>query len=251
MLGLKRSRIIVYPPTHPFMLAGYLLVALLLLIAASLILASLTAALGPGKGIALGALSSLLVILSPLLSLFNVVLKRLESPHPEGFVVGVEFRTIYGVPVPVPTILVSRRVTTICINLGGGVVPIVVSLLFLYAIYEASGGAGGLAPALYSVLVTSIATIASSRAIPGIGIVVPTFIPPIASSLTVLALEGPGPVSGLSAYVGGSLGSLIGADVLRLLKDFRRINSPLLSIGGAGVFDGVFVSGVLGLLLAL
>ncbi|MEB3860233.1 MAG: DUF1614 domain-containing protein, partial [Desulfurococcales archaeon] len=212
---------------------------------------SLSTMLGPGVGALLGTMSSLLILSSPPLSLFNLVLKRIESPYPDELVLGVEFRTVYGVPVPVPTVIVSRRTTTLCVNLGGGLVPVIVSSLFLYAIHRASGGFEALFPAFASVAVTSVVTFISSRAIPGVGIVVPTFIPPVASSLTVLALIGPGPLSGLSAYIGGSLGSLIGADVLRLLRDYKRINSPLLSIGGAGVFDGVFISGILGLLLAL
>ena len=247
MMWRRRGRIIVYPPTHPFMLVGYMLIALLISIAVSVIQASLSLALGPGLGLLLGLTSSLLILLSPLLSLFNLVLKRVVTTNPGELVMGVEFRRIYGILVPVPVVLVSRRVVTICINMGGGVIPLTVSLIFLYALYTTSW----LAPAIYSVLTTSLVTFAFSRTIPGVGIVVPALVPPITSSLTVLALTGPGPLSGLAAYIGGSLGSLIGADVLRLSKDYRRISSPLVSIGGAGVFDGVFVSGVLGLLLAL
>jgi uncharacterized membrane protein len=51
------------------------------------------------------------------------------------------------------------------------------------------------------------------------------------------------------AYAGGSLGVLIGADVLNLDK-LQGIGAPVLSIGGAGTFDGIFVTGMMAVLLA-
>jgi len=45
------------------------------------------------------------------------------------------------------------------------------------------------------------------------------------------------------------LGCLVGADVLNLAL-VARLNAPIASIGGAGTFDGVFVSGVIAVLLA-
>jgi uncharacterized membrane protein len=52
-----------------------------------------------------------------------------------------------------------------------------------------------------------------------------------------------------TAYVAGTLGTLIGADILNLnkLKDMR---APVASIGGAGTFDGIFLSGIIAVLLA-
>jgi uncharacterized membrane protein len=47
------------------------------------------------------------------------------------------------------------------------------------------------------------------------------------------------------------VGSLIGADIIRLSKSFRELRAPMLSVGGAGVFDGVFISGVMAFVLAL
>jgi uncharacterized membrane protein len=51
------------------------------------------------------------------------------------------------------------------------------------------------------------------------------------------------------AYVGASLGTLIGADLANA-RWLRRMSSGVLSIGGAGTFDGIFVSGVLAVFLA-
>ncbi|MDP2663865.1 MAG: DUF1614 domain-containing protein, partial [bacterium] len=50
------------------------------------------------------------------------------------------------------------------------------------------------------------------------------------------------------AFVSGTLGVLIGADILNLRKIQRY--GGFLSIGGAGVFDGIFLVGVISALLA-
>lgn len=51
------------------------------------------------------------------------------------------------------------------------------------------------------------------------------------------------------AYIGGTLGVLIGADILRL-ESVRKLGAPVASIGGAGTFDGIFLSGLVAVLLA-
>ncbi len=51
------------------------------------------------------------------------------------------------------------------------------------------------------------------------------------------------------AYIGGTLGTLIGADLLNW-RSYGDLGAPLVSIGGAGTFDGIFLSGVLAVLLA-
>jgi uncharacterized membrane protein len=52
-----------------------------------------------------------------------------------------------------------------------------------------------------------------------------------------------------TAYVAGTLGTLIGADILNLNK-IRYMRAPVASIGGAGTFDGIFLSGIIAVLLA-
>jgi uncharacterized membrane protein len=50
------------------------------------------------------------------------------------------------------------------------------------------------------------------------------------------------------AYIAGTLGTLVGADLLHL-PDLERFEAQLLSIGGAGVHDGIFFAGVVAALL--
>jgi uncharacterized membrane protein len=52
-----------------------------------------------------------------------------------------------------------------------------------------------------------------------------------------------------TAFISGVLGTLIGADILNL-KRAQKISPGLISIGGAGVFDGIFLIGIVSALLA-
>ena len=51
------------------------------------------------------------------------------------------------------------------------------------------------------------------------------------------------------AYVSGTLGTLIGADLLNLSR-IQGLGAPVVSIGGAGTFDGIFLTGIVAVLLA-
>ena len=54
---------------------------------------------------------------------------------------------------------------------------------------------------------------------------------------------------GVTAYVSGTLGALIGADLSNLGK-IPDLGAPVASIGGAGTFDGVFLTGIIAVFLA-
>jgi len=83
--------------------------------------------------------------------------------------------------------------------------------------------------------------------VPGIGIAVPVFWPALITAVVALVLsrENAAPL----AYIAGSLGTLIGADLTNLDK-VRGLGAPVASIGGAGTFDGIFLTGILAVLLA-
>jgi len=76
---------------------------------------------------------------------------------------------------------------------------------------------------------------------------VPVFVPVVATAILALVLsrEYAAPL----AYIGGSMGTLIGADILNLDK-IGNLGAPIASIGGAGTFDGIFLTGILAVLLA-
>ena len=83
--------------------------------------------------------------------------------------------------------------------------------------------------------------------VPGVGIAVPMLLPPLlaAGVALILAFRRAPAV----AYVSGSMGALIGADLLNLGR-VAEMGAPVLSIGGASTFDGVFLTGILAGLLA-
>jgi uncharacterized membrane protein len=130
--------------------------------------------------------------------------------------------------------------TIIAINLGGAVIPI---LLSLYLLMKNSIWL----PSLAATAVVSAVCFAIAKPVQGAGITIPIFIPPIAAcavSCIVAWRHAPA-----VAYVSGSLGTLIGADLMNL-GAIRGLGTPVASIGGAGTFDGIFVTGIGAVLLA-
>jgi uncharacterized membrane protein len=145
----------------------------------------------------------------------------------------------FGVPYVVP--LVSHWPgTVIAVNLGGAVVPTFLSIYLILKnrLYLSSL----LGVALGTVIMHHLA-----YPVPGVGIAVPVLIPPIAATALALVLfRSHAPAM---AYVIGTLGTLIGADLLNLGK-LQGLGAPVASIGGAGTFDGIFTTGILAVLLA-
>jgi len=126
-----------------------------------------------------------------------------------------------------------RREYGLAINLGGAVIPIALSIYLLFK-----------APLLPTLIATALMVIICkflTRPVPGRGLAIPMFIPPIFATLFALILAGEfaPPV----AYISGVLGTVIGGDLLNLGKA-RRLGAGVVSIGGAGVFDGIFLVGI-------
>src|SRR5246127_4150613 len=86
-----------------------------------------------------------------------------------------------------------------------------------------------------------------ATAVQGVGIAVPVFAPVIVTAILafLLSREYAAPL----AYIGGSMGTLVGADLWNLDK-ISGLGAPVASIGGAGTFDGIFLTGILAVLLA-
>jgi uncharacterized membrane protein len=74
------------------------------------------------------------------------------------------------------------------------------------------------------------------------------FIPPIVAALGSYFLA-PHELRPLVAYVSGVIGTLIGADLANLGR-IKGLGAPVASIGGAGTFDGIFLTGIVAVLLA-
>jgi len=186
--------------------------------------------LGVSPGMAM-----LLLAASLIGSYFNIPVAQLPGQR----IVTGEVVDFFGMQYQVP-VLLQRPGTTIAINIGGALIPTVMSL-YLLARYEL-WGKGLVAVAIVAALMHWMAT-----PVPGLGIAVPVFVPVIVTTIValVLARERAAPL----AYVAGSLGTLIGADLLNL-PHIGSLGAPIASIGGAGTFDGIFLTGIAAVLLA-
>jgi uncharacterized membrane protein len=131
--------------------------------------------------------------------------------------------------------------TLIAINVGGALVPMLVSM-YLLRLHPAI-----ISSALICIAIVALISFYFSRPIHGIGIGMPILIAPLAAALTALLIDAQH--SAPLAYIGGTLGVLIGADLFRL-RDIRHMAPPIASIGGAGTFDGIFITGIVAVLLA-
>ena len=128
----------------------------------------------------------------------------------------------------------------IALNLGGAILP---GLLSLYLLSGTN-----LSPVLLATIVTTAFSYYLSKPVKGIGIVIPAFLPAIIAAIAALLFAEKGSAPAV-AYISGVMGTLIGADLLRL-RQIKRFGVSFLSIGGAGVFDGIFIVGIMSVLLA-
>ncbi|SRR5712691_5006227 len=141
----------------------------------------------------------------------------------------------FNIPLYSVTVPVEPGVTVVAINVGGALLPLLLSLylLFHFRMYVRM---------LVGVVVVAVIVHGLARIVPGVGIAVPMFIPPLVAAGVglILSFRRAPPV----AYVAGSMGTLIGADLLNLPR-VAELGAPVVSIGGAGTFDGVFLTGII------
>jgi uncharacterized membrane protein len=186
--------------------------------------------LGVGPGVAL-----LLLFGSLIGSYFNIPITIL----PGQTVRSGQIVDYFGMQYVVPFVAQSPG-TVLAVNVGGAVIPTIMStyLVVRYNLWLKA-----------TIATVVIAFIIHSMATPvhGIGIAVPVFAPVVVTAILafILSREYAAPL----AYIGGSMGTLIGADLLNLDK-IGSLGAPVASIGGAGTFDGIFLTGILAVLLA-
>jgi uncharacterized membrane protein len=174
-------------------------------------------------------------------SYINIPLTRIAScpPHPQEIV------NSFGVRYRLP-MRYAGATTTLAINVGGALVPVLISF-YVLLIQPAA-----ILPAVVGVAIVATVVNRYARPVPGMGIATPMFIPPIVAALVAIGLTGllgGGTHVDAVAYVSGVFGTLIGADLMNLSK-LGDLGAPVASIGGAGTFDGVFLTGIAAVLLA-
>lgn len=178
--------------------------------------------------------ASLLLFTSLLGSLVNLPLCSMACEPPSEPVLPPPFGLLRGAAPE----FTGR--TVIAVNVGGCLVPV------FFCVYLLRHNPLDLGVVALGVAVVSAVSYAASRPIPGLGIGMPIFVAPLAAAIVSLLLDGE--LRAPLAYISGVLGVLLGADLLRL-RDIRAMGVPVASIGGAGTFDGIFMTGMVAVLL--
>ena len=219
-----------YPHPPLFLLLLVLVLGLVLTVARFVLVGYAYQRLGLKRGTAIAILLASLAG-----SAVNIPVTRMPA-HP---VVEHSVVQFMGVPYVIPH-LVAQGSTVLAINVGGAVIPV---LLVGYLL----GRHGLELRTLVAVTVVTLVTFLLARPVPGVGIMLPPFIPAlVAGAAAVLLREATAP---RTAFIAGTMGTLIGADLLNLGR-IAALGAPVASIGGAGTFDGIFLSGALAVLLA-
>jgi len=229
-LGVTRMRSLGFPSSFFFLLLVSLPIVFGQIMAASLAKLQLdpTAAAAVIVGVFVGGL-------------INIPIRRIV--HSSEVI--VHPFAIFGLHDLWPQLRSIRRETIIAVNVGGCLIP---TGLAAYELVHLAA----LSP--YAVLATAIASVANiaacfflARPVPGVGILMPGLIPAALAAILALMLA-PSYASPV-AFIAGVAGPLVGADLLHL-KDMESGAVGIASIGGAGTFDGIVLSGIVAAYLA-
>jgi uncharacterized membrane protein len=219
-----------FPLTLPFLFILFLLLGFLILLVQIGILEYAYEKMGIDRRYVFA-----LLFLSLVGSYVNIPVAQLPG---EKIISGQEV-FFFGMRYVIPLVHEWPR-TVVAVNLGGAVVPTVVSVYLM------------IKNKLYVQGLMSVAIVASivhwlAQPVTGLGIAVPIFIPPLAAAGTALLISRR--AAPPLAYIAGSLGTLIGGDLLNINR-LQGLGAPIASIGGAGTFDGIFLAGIIAVLLA-
>jgi uncharacterized membrane protein len=171
----------------------------------------------------------------------NIPVKRLVRSEQ----VSVHPLAVFGLSGVWPQLARIRHQTVIAVNVGGCLIPTGL------AVYElphlvAAGTQTVFALAIVCAI-NCIACYLMARPVAGVGIMIPGLVPPLISAALAIVLA-PDKAAAV-AFVAGVTGPLVGADLLHL-KDIQSSGVGMASIGGAGTFDGIVLSGVIAAYLA-
>jgi uncharacterized membrane protein len=176
-----------------------------------------------------------LLVLSFLGSYVNIPVFHL----PAHKVASGELITFFGMPYVVPVVK-DWPATVIAVNLGGAVIPTFLSIYLMVKNRILRQGLLGVAIVTFFVHLMAYP-------VQGVGIAIPVFVPPLIAAVIALLISRQ--FAPPLAYIAGTLGTLLGADILNLGK-IETLGAPVASIGGAGTFDAIFITGILSVLMA-
>ena len=219
-----------FPIALPFLLVLFLLFVVLLVMVEIGILGYAYQRLGINQRYVFA-----LLLLSLFGSYVNIPVYQLppETPYSAGRV------TFFGIQHVIPFVT-HWPGTVIAVNLGGAVIPVILSIYLLVKNRLFYRG-------LLGIFIVALIVHHVAHPVHGVGIAEPIFIPPLAATGAAVLISRQ--FAPALAYIGGSLGTLIGADLLNI-NNIQGLGAPVASIGGAGTFDGIFMTGILAVLLA-
>jgi len=186
--------------------------------------------------IGIGPRAAMLLLLATLFgSYINIPIAELPARQ----ILANQTFTYFGMRYTVP-MAVEWPGTILAINVGGAIIPFCISV---YLLAKNDIWLRGLAS------IAGVTVICHLVAYPvhSVGIAVPIFVPPLAAAIIAIIISRD--YAAPLAYIGGSMGTMVGADLLNLDK-VQGLGAPVASIGGAGTFDGIFLSGIIAVLLA-
>ncbi|MCE9524169.1 MAG: DUF1614 domain-containing protein [Alphaproteobacteria bacterium] len=173
--------------------------------------------------------------------LVNIPIKRIVQVRP----VWSHPLAVFGLDTTLPRWLTHRRETIIAVNVGGCLIPVGIALYQLTFLIPL--GKPAISALALATIINIVVCFFVAKPVAGVGIVMPGFVAPLtaAASAILLAPDFAPPV----AFVAGVIGPLVGADFLHI-GAFIRTPVAVASIGGAGTFDGIVLSGIIAAFLA-
>jgi uncharacterized membrane protein len=144
----------------------------------------------------------------------------------------------------------TSQYTIVAVNLGGCVIP---CLIVIYELIRLSAyHILALTAAVAAVGINVFACYRLAKPVENLGLTLPSLVPGLLAAISgiffgiLFSQELAPPI----AFCSGVLGPLIGGDLFHL-KDIYKLKTTVASIGGAGTFDGIVLSGLIAALLAI
>jgi uncharacterized membrane protein len=170
-------------------------------------------------------------------STVNIPVLEVKSVEP---LVEIREAMAFGLHYRIPHVKYRQLSTVVAVNVGGAIIPVLVSVYILWS------HPGALPYSLVGITFMAVLVHLMAKKVRGVGIVTPALLPPLAAALISYILVPGSPA--VVAYVSGLIGALVGADLTNL-RGITKLGAPMASIGGAGTFDGVFLTGLMAVLL--
>jgi uncharacterized membrane protein len=230
-------KLVTFPLALPFFILLLLLPFILL---AAVALMGLAAADLVGRALGLSPLKALLIYMAILLgSVINIPVYEFKSPGSTGPPTVPYLGAQYKLPV-----WLGHR-TVLAVNLGGCIIPAALGAYFALHL--------PFMPFLLTTVIVALGVFYFAKPVRSVGVMVPVLVPPllaVGASFTALYVGGSGFADlARMAFASGVFGTLVGADIMHL-GSIRKVGSELVSIGGAGTFDGILLTGVIATILA-